>query len=61
MATITLGVLCVVKGFFVKKFYGPGNPNSIRLGDPVPVWFGRIGFIVIGVLFIWIGINDFSK
>jgi hypothetical protein len=59
-ATILLGALCVIIGLFAKKFYGP-NANSIRLGDPVPVWFGRIGFIAIGILFIWIGIKDFSK
>jgi hypothetical protein len=55
-----IGVLCVIIGLFAKKFYGP-NANSVRLGDPVQAWFGRIGFIAIGALFIWVGVKEFSK
>jgi hypothetical protein len=55
-ATICIGIACIAIGLFGKKFYGPGNPASFRLGDPVPKWFGRIGFIAFGLFFLWLGI-----
>ena len=53
-AAILIGFVCVAIGALGKKFYGPSR--GALLGDRVPNWFGRLGFISIGLVFAGYGI-----
>ena len=63
--TCTKAVICsligftfVVLGTTIKKFYWAKGINSVSLSDrPTPTWLGRIGFICLGSLFLFLGLH----
>jgi hypothetical protein len=59
--SIAVGCGAIVWSFFIKQFYAGrilGGPTSTQ-GRPIPRWRGRLIFLVVGTVFILVGLRFF--
>ena len=57
---IAVGLAAIVLGLTVKQFYAAkGNIGSPGRGKPIARWKGQVLFVVIGIVFLALGIGHF--